>query len=259
MARIVDSILVDDEGPDQSTELDQRVPVAPVAGEPRCLDCEHGADGSSADPRQQALEARPRDPAAGATEIIVDDLDSGPAELPRAIGELILAPPAFLVVHELIGRRLADVEKGAAREMVNRDLRHRRPPRLPAPRRSRAAEPPPMLTAAPSGQELALSEDLCGRAKGPAVGSRRSASCSAFSIPESDRRKPKSASSSARRARNTSTGKLGAAQTLCCAAALCVIHVGMQATEPSGCGMTTTSVPRYAYRLMMITASPHRG
>jgi hypothetical protein len=30
MARIIDSVLVDNEGPDQSTELDQRVPITAV-------------------------------------------------------------------------------------------------------------------------------------------------------------------------------------------------------------------------------------
>jgi hypothetical protein len=44
MARIVDPVLVDEDGADQSTELDQRVPVASVAGETRSLDREHGTD-----------------------------------------------------------------------------------------------------------------------------------------------------------------------------------------------------------------------
>ena len=115
MPRIIDSVLVDDDGPDQSTELDQRMPVAAVAGQPRGLDREYGADASLADRRQQALEARPIDAAARAAEIIIDDLDDGPAELPGAIGEPILPPLALLIVHELIGRRLADVDEGAAR------------------------------------------------------------------------------------------------------------------------------------------------
>ena len=34
MARIIDAILVDDERPDETAELQERVPVAPVAGEP---------------------------------------------------------------------------------------------------------------------------------------------------------------------------------------------------------------------------------
>ena len=38
MARIVDAVLVDDQRADQAAELEQRVPVATVARQPRCLD-----------------------------------------------------------------------------------------------------------------------------------------------------------------------------------------------------------------------------
>ena len=44
MARIIDAILVKKNSPNQSAELDQRVPVAAIAGQARRLDCEHGAN-----------------------------------------------------------------------------------------------------------------------------------------------------------------------------------------------------------------------
>jgi len=47
MARIVDSVLVDEDRADQSTELYQRVPVAAVAGEARSLDGKHHTAGRS--------------------------------------------------------------------------------------------------------------------------------------------------------------------------------------------------------------------
>ena len=100
--------------PTKSTELDQRMPVAAVAGEPGGLDRKYGTDPPLADRRQQALEARPIDAASRAAEIIVDDLDRGPAELPGTIGEPVLAAPALRIVQKLIGRRLADVDEGAA-------------------------------------------------------------------------------------------------------------------------------------------------
>ena len=50
MARIVDSVLVDDKRADQSTELDQRVPVAAITGKTRRLDREHSADTAVAPP-----------------------------------------------------------------------------------------------------------------------------------------------------------------------------------------------------------------
>jgi hypothetical protein len=121
----------------------QRMPVAAVAGEPGGFDREYGSDPPLPDRRQQTLEARSSDAAARAAEIIIVDLGGGPAKLHGAIGEPVLTPSALLVVHELIRRRLADVDEGAACEMVSRDLGHRRPPRPPAPRRSRAAGLPP--------------------------------------------------------------------------------------------------------------------
>ena len=75
-----------------------------------------------ADRRKQALEAGPIDAAARATQIIVDDLDRCRTELRGMIGEPILPAPALVTVHELIGRRLTDIDACAAREMVSRDL-----------------------------------------------------------------------------------------------------------------------------------------
>src|SRR5215831_9908562 len=108
MARIVDSILVDDNGPDQSTELDQRVPVTAVASQPGRFDREHGPDAALADRRQQAVEARPIDATCRSTQIVVDDLNAGPTEPPRALGESVLSALALAIVHELISRRSTD-------------------------------------------------------------------------------------------------------------------------------------------------------
>src|SRR5271163_630890 len=82
MSWIIDTVFVNDDGPNQPTELGQCVPVAAVTRESGSLDRENGADAPFGDRRQQALEARPVDAAASAAEIIVDDLDRGPTELP---------------------------------------------------------------------------------------------------------------------------------------------------------------------------------
>src|SRR5260370_20770805 len=131
MPRIIDSVLVHDDSPDQSTELDQRMPVAAVARQPGRLDREHSPDAAFADRREQAFEARPIDAAPRATQIIVDDLYRCPTELPGSIGEPILPAPALVIVHELIGRRLTDIDACAPREMVSRYLGHRPSPPLP--------------------------------------------------------------------------------------------------------------------------------
>src|SRR5437016_6047094 len=243
MPRIIDSVLVYDDGPDKSTELDERMPVATVAGQPRCLDRKYCADPPLTDRSQQALETRPVDAASRPAKIIVDDLDHGPAQLTGTIGEPVLTAAALRIVQELICRRLADVNEGAAAQVVSRDLRHRRPPLLPALPRSRAAGLRPALPAVPSVRGLAKREARPART-GPAECWRSCVSLLAFSIPESDWRKPRSASISARRDRRISSDSRGSARSWCRPADSCVIHAGMQATEPSGCGITTSSEPR---------------
>src|ERR1700736_3309878 len=135
MPRIVDSVLVYDDGPAKSTELNERVPVAAFTSQPRRFDREYGTDAAFADRGQQTLEARPIDPTTRVAKIIVDDLDRSPAELPGTIGEPVLTAAALQIVKELIGRRLADVDKGAAAQMISRALGHPRPPRLREPPR----------------------------------------------------------------------------------------------------------------------------
>src|SRR5258708_36092411 len=121
MSRIVDSVLVDDNGSDQSAELDQRVPVTAIACESRRLEREHGANTRFANRGQQALKAWPSDAAARAPQIIVNYLHSGPAKLTGSIGERALPASALVIVHHLIGRRLPGVAVHAARSMVARD------------------------------------------------------------------------------------------------------------------------------------------
>src|SRR5947209_14333582 len=222
MPRIIESVLVYDDGPDKSTELDQRMPVAAVAGQPRCLDRKYGADPPLTDRSQQALEARPIDAASRAAQIIVDDLDCGPAELSSTIGEPVLMAAALRVVQKLIGRRLADVDESSAGQMVSRDLGHRRPPRLLAPPRSRAAGLRPALPAVPSVRGPATREARPART-GPAECVRSCASLLAFSIPESDWRKPMSASISARRDRRISRDSHGTARRWCCDVYYCFL------------------------------------
>src|ERR1700730_17707091 len=122
MPRIIDSVLVYDDGPDKSTELYQRVPVAAVTSQPRRFDRKYGTDAAVADRRQQAIEARPIDATARSAKIIVDDLDCSPAELPGTISEPVLTAAALRIVQELIGRRLADGNKAAAAQKGSRGL-----------------------------------------------------------------------------------------------------------------------------------------
>ena len=75
-AGVVDAILVDDAGLDQAAQLQQMVPVAAVAREPRGIEAQHGADLARAKPADQPVKARSGDrPAGRSAHIVVDDLD----------------------------------------------------------------------------------------------------------------------------------------------------------------------------------------
>ena len=53
--RLVHAIGIDHQGPYERTEVDQLVPVPPVAREARRFDAEHGPDGSAAHRRNEPL------------------------------------------------------------------------------------------------------------------------------------------------------------------------------------------------------------
>ena len=143
------------------------MPVAAVAGEPRGLDRDHGADAALADGGEQLLEARPGDPGAGAAEIVVDHLDGGPAQRTGAIDEGVLPTAALVIVEHLIGGRLAHIDEGAAGQVLRRDLGHRRPPERPACRRVLLAD------AGRLRQEALQKRGQLGLQLGPQVRNRR--------------------------------------------------------------------------------------
>src|SRR3954471_3581567 len=109
------------------------MPVAAVAGQPRGLDREDGTDAAGADGGKQSLEDGTHGACPRAAEIVVNDHDFGPAYLPRAISQPVLPPLALKVVLNLVIGRLTnvdvDVDVGAARQVVRRDLGHRPSPR----------------------------------------------------------------------------------------------------------------------------------
>ena len=98
-AGIVDAVEVDDARLDQAAQLEQVMPVAPVAGEPGGVEAQHGPDLAGAEPGDEPLEAGPGDHAArGAAEIVVDHLDVAEAPAPGDIDQLVLAPLALELV-----------------------------------------------------------------------------------------------------------------------------------------------------------------
>src|SRR3954471_5780807 len=132
VARIVDALLIGDQRANQAAELEQRVPVTAVAGEPRSLDRDDGADAALTDGGKELLKARPGNAGAGAAEIVVNHLNGGPPQRAGAIDQGVLPAATLVIVEDLIGRRLADIKDSAAGQVFRRDLGHRRPPDRPS-------------------------------------------------------------------------------------------------------------------------------
>ena len=59
MTGIVDAVRVDHQGAGERAQIDEVVPIATVASEPRGLKTEDGADAASAHCGDELLEARP--------------------------------------------------------------------------------------------------------------------------------------------------------------------------------------------------------
>lgn len=138
-ARVMNPLLIDDQAAHQGAELEQSVPVAPVARQARRLDRDDRAHRALADGRQQAFEAGPRDAGTGTAQVLVGDDHVLPAERPRPVGQAILPPLALQVVLHLVERGLADVDEGRPREVAGGDLIHRPSPPLRSGRRSASA------------------------------------------------------------------------------------------------------------------------
>ena len=154
-ARIINAVEVDDTCLDEAAELQQVVPVTPVARQSRRIEAEHCADLASAERRHQPLEARPRNHAAGReAQVIVDHLDGSKAAVPGQLHQLVLAAPAFRVGLDLRLGRLTDVDDRLAvrhggRQRI-RDGHRPAPPRSRCLRSPRAAGPPSGSRPAPA-------------------------------------------------------------------------------------------------------------
>src|SRR5262249_7366528 len=207
MARIIDSVLVDDNRADESTELDQCGPVAAIARQARRLDRERSADATLANRGQQALKAGPADPIARATQIIVDDLYRSPTELPGAVSQPVLPSPAFVIVHKLIGSRLTDVRCSAVILVIDDPSVCERCRDLEQQRFDQGCKLRHLCGRQHNRGLVLFEQDFVGD-----VGIV--ASSLFFSVSESDWRNPRSASTSARRDRKISMENRGSLHNL---------------------------------------------
>ncbi len=171
-SRIVDRLVVDEERVDHSAHLDQLVPIAIVAREPRDFD---GGDGSDL----PETHLRNHSPKPGPSVrrrrrsalILVDELDLGPAETADALLHCVLQPRALGVVHELVLRRLPHIKHRAALQSLGGDLLTHVPPLAselrPLRRRSAGAPTTPSLACAPGRgpPTTFVARATCGRVR----------------------------------------------------------------------------------------------
>src|SRR4051794_10049231 len=152
-AGIVNAIAIGNQVAAQTANIQQRIPVGAIAGETRHVDRQDKSNLAEPDPADQLLEtAALRGGSTAQAEIGIDHVDVGvmPAELASALPKSVLQPQTLLIAHDLVGRRLADINHRFARQMRRRDqLRfHDRPP--PGRRRGRrspaASEPATVLS-----------------------------------------------------------------------------------------------------------------
>jgi hypothetical protein len=233
---LVDAVLVNEERADQPAELDQRVPIATVAGEPRRLDREHGTHMTLTNGGEQTLEPWAAHPGAGPAQIMVDDDHIGPAQLAGPLLQSILAAPALGVVQQLVGGRLSGVDIGAACEMVRRDLGHHPPPSCSSAGSSsgsrRAAPGPGAATWCAHPRPMAPAARPIRT--GPVGGGSGSAACWSPSRRESSRSELRHVSSSSRRSRRHDKGSLGRSPITMASAPSRTIQAGTWASVSSG-------------------------
>jgi hypothetical protein len=122
-SRIVGAIRIDDQSASERAEINQIMPIPPVARQARRLDAVDRADIARAQHCDKPLEAETLHRAGPrAIEIIVDYCDGCEAGCLGRIREIILPPMAFEVAGDLRHRRLTNVYDRGATDVVRRDL-----------------------------------------------------------------------------------------------------------------------------------------
>ena len=140
---MIEAIGVSDERVRDPAQIEQPVPIGIVPRQARDFQAQHEANASERDLRRQVGEAgavgqtRP-----GHTEILVNDGDmvAWPTQIHSAIDEFVLPVGGLVVVFDLGGRRLPDIDTRSAPHMAVGDLEALTHDRSPLQRRRTAAD-----------------------------------------------------------------------------------------------------------------------
>ena len=125
LGRIIDAVLIGEQGLEDGAEVEQLMPVFVGAGQATGLQTEDDADVIQGHLAEQISEAGAAlGGPAGEPLIFIDDLHAvgGPAELDRPAIERVLPGGRFAVIQDLLRRGLANVDDGFAGEMAGLDL-----------------------------------------------------------------------------------------------------------------------------------------
>jgi len=122
--------LVNQQRVDHATNFDQLLPLTTVSGKTRYFAGRHGADLAETDVGYHPLESRTRHRAGGrSAQVFVDHFNFLPPESTQSLPHGVLQLATLLVVNDLIGRRLANIQDGLPLEMLWLDfLTYRTPP-----------------------------------------------------------------------------------------------------------------------------------
>ncbi len=114
-AWVVDTIQIDDPSLDQAAQLQQVMPVAAIARQPRGVKAQHGADLAGAQPGDEPIKPRPGHHATGGpTEVIVDNFDVHKPAAACFLDQVVLTALALEVVLNLRLGGLPYVNDGLA-------------------------------------------------------------------------------------------------------------------------------------------------
>ena len=125
IGRVVEPVLVGQQGPEDGAQLQELVPVLVGARQAAHLQAEDDADVVQADLGEQVLEAEPALGRLPAPPLVfVHDLDAalGPAQGGRPVDQAVLPARRLAVVEHLLGRRLPDVDDRLPLQVPGPDL-----------------------------------------------------------------------------------------------------------------------------------------
>ena len=133
VGRVIQPVLIRQEGAEQGAQLQQLMPVLAGAGQPTHLQAEDQSDVVQTDFRKQPLEAEPvvgRSPALALILVNDENAFGGPTEFDGPVDQSILAVGGLAILGDLLRGGLADVDNGESVEMPRLNLRTRGTARL---------------------------------------------------------------------------------------------------------------------------------